>query len=288
MFGYLQPDKDELKVKDYKLYKSVYCGLCRQMGKDYGMISRLTLSYDCTLLAILSMSLKSEECSFVKKRCVCNPLKKCLFCIGKEDSLHFAGAVSVILTRYKLQDTLSDEGFFKRIGARLLIVIFHASFRKAVRAYPEIDRLAMKMMQEQQQAEANNVGIDRAAEPTAHFLSELCSCLSSEENVCSVLKKFGYFLGRWIYLADACDDLEKDIKEGSFNPLVAKYQGERKETMQYCNEVLNMTAAHIIRVYDLLPCHTYREVMDNIIYCGLYTKQKWITEGKFQQQKEQE
>ena len=59
MFGYIRPNKPELLVKEYDLYKSAYCGLCKRMGKDYGRLSRLALSYDGTFLAMLSM--RSEE-----------------------------------------------------------------------------------------------------------------------------------------------------------------------------------------------------------------------------------
>ena len=51
MFGYIRPNKPELLVKEYDLYKSAYCGLCKRMGKDYGRLSRLALSYDGTFLA---------------------------------------------------------------------------------------------------------------------------------------------------------------------------------------------------------------------------------------------
>ncbi|MFR4142908.1 MAG: DUF5685 family protein [[Clostridium] leptum] len=57
MFGYIRPNKPELLVKEYDLYKSAYCGLCKRMGKDYGRLSRLALSYDGTFLAMLSMAL---------------------------------------------------------------------------------------------------------------------------------------------------------------------------------------------------------------------------------------
>ena len=58
MFGYLQVDKAELKVREWEAYKSVYCGLCRQMGRDYSFLSRLALSYDCTYYAMLLMSVR--------------------------------------------------------------------------------------------------------------------------------------------------------------------------------------------------------------------------------------
>lgn len=56
MFGYLQIQKSELLVRESEAYKAVYCGLCRQMGKDYSVFTRFTLSYDCTFYAMLLMS----------------------------------------------------------------------------------------------------------------------------------------------------------------------------------------------------------------------------------------
>ena len=76
MFGYLQIEKEELLVKEFETYKAVYCGLCKQMGKDYSFLTRLTLSYDCTFYAMLLMSLHSSCGGFKKGRCSCNPLKR--------------------------------------------------------------------------------------------------------------------------------------------------------------------------------------------------------------------
>lgn len=75
MFGYLQLQKSELLVRELEAYKSVYCGLCKQMGKDYSVFSRLILSYDCTFYAILLMSLNKTCTGFKQGRCSCNPLK---------------------------------------------------------------------------------------------------------------------------------------------------------------------------------------------------------------------
>ena len=42
MFGYLQVRKSELLVREWEAYKAVYCGLCKQMGKDYPFLTRLS------------------------------------------------------------------------------------------------------------------------------------------------------------------------------------------------------------------------------------------------------
>ena len=35
MFGYVGIYKDELKVKDYRLFQAYYCGLCKELGKSF-------------------------------------------------------------------------------------------------------------------------------------------------------------------------------------------------------------------------------------------------------------
>ena len=275
MFGYLRPVKDELKVREYELYKSVYCGLCRHLGKDYGIISRFTLSYDCTMLAMLAISLKNEECTVRKHRCTLNPMKKCLFCDSSSDSFKLAGAVSVVMTYYKLYDTIQDSGFFKRMLARFLKLLFKRGYKKAAGEYPDIAENARLMMESQREAEESDSGIDRSAAPTAEMLSALCRKLSENDENKKLLSHFGYHLGRWIYLTDAADDLEKDIKSGSFNPVKKNMKDNKDEMMLYCNDVLNMTAAQIVLSYDLMNIGAYKEILDNVIYHGLSFQQKY-------------
>lgn len=275
MFGYLRPVREELKVREYELYKSVYCGLCRHLGRDYGIISRLTLSYDCTVLAMLALSLNKETCCVSKGRCVVNPMKKCLYCDGSADGFRMAGAVSVIMTYYKLYDTIADSGFFKRTAARFGKLCMKRSFRKASKAYPELSAMVNEMLIRQQAAEQSDSGIDPSAEPTAALLAWLCRGLAGDDaRQQLILEKLGYYLGRWIYLMDAADDLEKDIRHKQFNPFKRSMKASMDETMLYCNEVLNMTASQVLLAYDLLDIGQYKEILDNIVLLGLSFQQK--------------
>lgn len=289
MFGYLQPYKDELKVKEYELYKSVYCGLCRQLGKSYGIISRLTLSYDCTILAMLSLSLKNEKSCVTKGRCVCSPMKKCLYCSGSGDSFKFAAAVSVITAYYKLHDTAEDSKFFKKIFAKLLKLIFSRNHKKAAADYPSVENAVKKMMENQRLAENENGSIDKSADSTAKMLSELCAMLSDDIKQKKVLEVFGYYLGRWIYLIDAADDIEKDIKNNNFNPFKNRYKSsDIKPLMNYCNDVLNMTVSQITAAYNLLDIDGYKEILDNVIYNGISAKQKYFLFDKYRKKEKSE
>ncbi len=275
MFGYLQPEKPELKIKEYELYKSVYCGLCRHLGRDYGVIARMTLSYDCTVLAMMSMAL-GEPCPHISQgRCRVNPFRKCQFGDCEGESYHLAGAVSVIMSYEKLGDTIADSGFWKRVAARFLRGCLKRNYRKASEAYPVIAEQTRQMMIRQKEAEASDCGIDRAADPTAVLLSELCQRLVPEgDERRETLKHFGYYLGRWIYLIDAADDYEKDLLHHQFNPFRKADTGDREALKDYCNDVLNLTAAQMILAYDLLELKYYQEILDNIVHHGLSLQQK--------------
>ena len=124
MFGYLQIDEGELKVREYEAYKSVYCGLCKQMGKDYTFLSRFTLSYDCTFYTMLLLSSRKSCNGFRNGHCVFNPLKKCKYAQCEDDSYSKSAAFSIISTYYKLKDDIADSGFFRRSASRLLLAVF--------------------------------------------------------------------------------------------------------------------------------------------------------------------
>ena len=124
VFGYLQIQKSELLVREYDAYKAVYCGLCKQMGKDYSFFMRMTLSYDCTFYAMLLMSLSSSCKGFKDGRCTCNPLKKCKFAIDSGEAYRKAAAFSVSPTfcsrERALRSMTSGESSFKSVGARVM------------------------------------------------------------------------------------------------------------------------------------------------------------------------
>ena len=53
MFGYVVLNKPEIKFKDFDMYRSFYCGLCRELRERYGISGQITLSYDMTFVILL-------------------------------------------------------------------------------------------------------------------------------------------------------------------------------------------------------------------------------------------
>ena len=91
MFGYISIDKPEMKVRDFETFRAYYCGLCRQIRRDYGQLPRLVLSYDCTFLYILGAALEDSIPEYAKKRCPVSPIRKRGF--AATDKEHGFGAV---------------------------------------------------------------------------------------------------------------------------------------------------------------------------------------------------
>lgn len=289
MFGYVRPYKPELLVKEYQAYKSVYCGLCKSLGKEFGLLSRTFLSYDAAFLVLLSISINSVNCvgsenttlKFYRKSCVVNPLKKCLFCECQDKSFSLAGAVSIIMTYYKIKDDIHDSSPFKKLLSCSSVPLILKSYNSAKRAYPEIEAIISDFSQEQKCIERQkDVGIDLSAKPTADALAKILPMLTSNSNDKRILAQFGFFLGRWIYLMDAADDIDKDIKSKNFNPfvndLIVSRNMTQTEVNNYCNQVLNQTMAQLINAFNLLNLYEFKSILGNIIFKGMPNMQNQI------------
>ncbi len=270
MFGYIRAAKEEMKVKEFESYKAVYCSLCRELGKSYGLISRFTLSYDFTFLAVLNMALKDSCCEVERKHCAFNPLKKCNYCKETND-LKMPSAAAMIMLYYKIKDNIADEKGLKKLGAYGLLPVFKFAHKKAKRDFSEIEEIIAEYISLQNKLESENCdSLDKAADPTAKALAKIFMLCSEDEIQKRVLERLGYCMGRYIYLLDAACDLEEDVKKNSYNVLkkelsgdIKEYKKKRVEPQLYfcCNEAG--------KAFELLNIKKFKTILGNIIYLGL-------------------
>ena len=270
MFGYIRAAKPEMKVKEFETYKAVYCSLCKELGKSYGFIARLTLSYDFTFLAVLNMSLKDNKCEVVRKRCAFNPLKKCNYCKENSD-LTMPSAAAMIMLYYKIKDNLMDEKGLKKTGYYLILPFFSSAHKKAAKKFPEIEKAVADYIKEQNILEKENCrSLDKAADPTAKALSEILSFCSDDDMQKRVLERLGYCIGRYIYLLDAACDLEEDIKKKSYNVLKNDADSNIKESLkQKVVPQLYFCINEAAKAFELLEIKKFKTILGNIIYLGL-------------------
>ena len=284
MFGYVRLHKPTITMGEYEQYRGIYCTLCKRMGKRYGLLSRFTLSYDMTFLALLHLALEEAEPDFCAGRCSFNPTKKCLKARNTV-ATDMAADIGTLLAYYKLKDTLADEGFGKRLAAWLMLPFMAAARKKAAGRRPDTDRLVAEMMTRQGAVEAEGcASIDRAAEPFALMLQALAAGIATDDRQRLVLERFGYCLGRWIYLIDGVDDLADDLQKGRYNPYILARElkpGEAvEETRQYAVHSLNACLAECIAAYNLLDIRRFDGILRNILEQGMPHAQQRAVSGE--------
>lgn len=268
MFGYVRISKGELKVKEYEMYKAVYCSLCKTLGKHYGILSRLTLSYDFTFLALLNMSLK-EGCTMVeRKRCAFNPIKKCNYC-KDTDNLKMPSAVAMIMLYYKITDNIADEKGLKKLGFLCLKPIFKGAYIKASKLYPEARNIVAEYIENQSELEKKDCNqLDAIADPTAKALSKIFMLCSDDETQKRVLERLGYCMGRYIYLLDAAVDFNEDKEKNKYNVLKFTCATEN-EVKEKIKPQLYFCINEGAKAFELLDLKKNKNILGNIIYLGL-------------------
>lgn len=292
MFGYVRVYQPELKMGEFEQYRGVYCALCKNLGKRYGFFARMTLSYDFTFLAVFHMALRDGCAGFQMGRCAFNPLKKRM-CCRENPEIAYAADAATLLLYHKLRDTVADSGWVKGLGARLMLLFLSRARKKAAAAQPELNRVVADCMQRQTALEkAKTASIDAAAEPSARMLAAMAASAAHDERERLVLDRFGYCLGRWIYLIDAVDDLEDDLKEGSYNPYVLSRQllsgdteGVRR-TREYSLLTLNACLAECVAAYNLLDIRRFDGILRNVLEWGMPTIQRDVIAGRKKKKKD--
>jgi len=281
VFGYVRPFRPELKCKDFDLYRATYCGLCRCLRRRYGLIAPMFLNFDFTFLALL---LWEPEESFApcRGRCHANPLRRLPMC-QDSPALELAADESVILAWWKLRDSVEDEGFWSGMGARGLSGLLGPAYRKAARRRPEFDGTVRACLEELSVLEKENCpSLDKTADTFARLLQ---SAAPGEGERGRVLSQLLYHLGRWIYLADARDDLEEDKLAGRYNPVSARYGSEGDDCA--LGLTMDQSLALIGAALQLGEFGCRRPILENITYFGLPLVKKAVFDGSWKEIKKQ-
>jgi hypothetical protein len=288
MLGYIVPEKPELKLKEYDIYSSYYCGICKSIGIRFGQLPRLSLSYDSVFLALILATVYDLAEVKISERCIVHPVKQKPF-IKNNVAVDYAADMHLVLMYYKLLDDYRDE---HHPGAAVGAAFMKRTWKKLALAYPEKCRIIRVQLDELSAIEkAKTPSIDKSSEPFAKIMETIFSqsLLSEEMEVPAtmlVLSRVGYHIGKWLYLIDAFDDLEDNAKSGAYNPLIyqfdfgkngqesiTEFRERIKERVEF-NLVYYL--AELSKAFDLLDIRKNKELIENIIYLGLLRKTEQV------------
>ena len=316
MLGYVKIDKGELKVREYEVYTGYYCGVCKSIGRRYGQLPRMVLSYDAAFLAILLASLSDESDTPVQEHCIAHPVIKKKTVI-RNRAIDYAGDVMLILAWYKLADDAADEG---KAYAKPVMLMMKRIFRRLNSLYPELcSRVKCHLSALSALERKKCASIDMAAEAFSKIMEDIfteglqavygselpqheppgdrgdpgisgmqnepCGFASPGSDTRELLARAGYHLGKWVYMIDAVDDIEENIESGAYNPLLFRFKFDAAnetadEFRARIEPDLRFNLYHYLamlsRCTDSLDIRKNAGIIENVIYFGLNRKTEEI------------
>lgn len=272
MFGYVIVNKGDMKFKEFDIYHSYYCGLCRALKKRYGVLGQISLSYDMTFLVMLLSGLYEPGTKEDMTKCIAHPFEKH---ITRSNIFTDYGAdMNVLFTYYKCKDDWKDE---KRIIRLAYSKLMKGAYRRIKSDYSikfkKIDGLMHELAIQESH---NNEDIDKMAGLFGEIMGEMFAVRKDEweEN----LRILGSYLGRYIYLLDAYEDIEDDIKENRYNPLKKRY--ENPDFEEEIKSILTMMMAACSKEFEKLPIIENVEILRNILYSGVWYRYEAVREKR--------
>ncbi len=279
MFGYVKSDMPNMYVKDTVLYKALYCGLCKGIGKTCGQKARFTLSYDLAFLSALLHNIMGNDVKVEKQRCVIHQVVKRPIAVPDKLTERIA-YLNVLLAYYKLEDAVVDKE-----GGKVKKTLFKSSYKCAKKAEPELDKIIKSRYADLRNLEINGCdSFDMVADPFACMMNDIVKQLTGDEYT-PELGELSYNLGKWIYLIDAIDDYDKDLKKKSFNVFVNafKYENKQKLLCEKGQEIISLISSSLMRIGELSVQLNYKfnhDLCDNVLQRGLIAETKRIMENK--------
>ncbi len=286
MLGYVVADKPELKMKEFAAYRSYYCGICKSAAGRYGQLPRMVLSYDFAFLATLLGSLEEEPEDMQMEHCLIHHIKK-IPVTRNNKWIDYATDMMVLLVYYNFLDDKEDE---HKLRGSLGSLAFRRHAKRLSEKYPEISKVIIESLAELSALEKEkSPSIDKAGDAFAKIMGAVFASKIVEEAfgnaACRALEHIGKNMGRWIYLADAADDIKKDIASGSYNPLIFRYEFDPakegpdefiKRIGDELSENMFCCLSEVGKGLELLPIRRNKGILENITGSGMFKKTEML------------
>lgn len=272
MFGYIIVNKSELKYREFDMYHSYYCGLCRALKERYGVTGQLSLSYDMTFILMLLTELYEPETKVDECKCIAHPFEK--HTTRRNFLTDYIADMNVLFTCYKCQDDWEDEKKVNRLLYGRLLEGRNAKYKKLYEQ--KVHTISLLMQKFTEAEKAGNADIDTMAGLFGEVMAQIVACREDEWSNC--LKRFGFFLGKFIYLMDAYEDVEEDIRKNNFNPLKKLYEAPDFE--EKCKTILTMMMSECCKEFEKLPIVDNVDILRNILYSGVWCRYEMVRNNR--------
>ena len=277
MFGYIMINEQELRMREIALYRSYYCGLCEDLLESYGYAGQLSLSYDTAFLAFLLTSLYEPAAERVTETvCLVHPFRK--HPMRRNDYTRYAADLTVLLSRQACLDDWTDE---HKLRGLVFSKVLESAWKKAQKRLPEKAAAIEESLARLHAIETRDTSAPGSCPPSpdeagacfGELMGTLFACHHDEWE--EPLRHMGFYLGKYIYLLDAYDDLDKDARSGSFNPLLpvrSRMEADSGDFDGYVRSLLTMLMASCCRAFEALPIVENIDILRNVLYAGVWIR----------------
>lgn len=270
MFGYINADVKQLSEEDKTKYRQFYCGLCHALGQRAGIKGQMLLNYDLCFLAILLQSLYEPEISSANHRCIIHPFKVSNY--YNSEAISYAADMDIILSYHSLMDNYNDD---KSKLSKIAADSLKKDYDKIKSKYPTQAKAVEQYINNLAAAEAaKETNIDKISSYTGEMLGTLMNWKDDAWHC--TLHCMGFHMGKFIYILDAYEDLNKDTKHGSYNPLSFMKNESPKEFETFVRVNLSSLMAECAKSFERLPIIENADILRNIIYSGVWTKYEYL------------
>jgi len=269
LFGYIVTYPEALSRERQQRFKAMYCGLCRTLRKRHGFLTSSTLSYDLTFLALLLNALYEPGERTDRERCIANPAKQHDYV--STPVMDYVADMNIALAYHKCRDDWYDDKNPVSAGEAALL---RRAYRTVEKAYPRRCDAIERWLEQIHGWERDNVlEIDLPVNATGRMLAELF-VWPEQHTFVQELQTIGDGLGRFVYFMDAYDDLPRDVRRGSYNPL--KSLRDREDYEQLCKTAMMAMIADAADAFERLPILLDADIIRNVLYSGVWSKYAYI------------
>lgn len=270
LFGYIITNHEKLTEDQQETYHSFYCGLCFGLSKKYGKTFSMLLNNDMTFLTVVLTGLEEPESTLTIRKCPIHLRRKQN--VSQNMYTDYAVDMTVLLSYYKALDDEQDEHSHSRFRKKLETPM--ESIRKT---YPSQSKGVEEALKKIAQYEKeNSTDLDALCNASGDMVQAIFSCPNISFR--KEMEGLGHALGKFIYLMDAYDDLDEDIKKDRFNPL--KQRAQEEDFDAKIESYLELFLSEAADCFERMPILEYSDIIRNILYSGVWTRFEQIKAKK--------
>lgn len=273
MFGYLDIDKSKLEDGQRGLWQAFMCGLCLSTKKLFGNLPRMFITNDVNFFNVLFHSVLDLDVETQKARCLSHPVKSNTMLKPTELTDKLAVA-NVLLTYLKVYDDVLDG------SKRSVLGVVKRPYKKAKACWGALDEQLCRRYEDLRKLEQSHCTVlDQVAHCFAALSQDFCKAVLEDKSneFCETLC---YNVGKFVYLIDALDDVEKDLKKKNYNAFSVCYGiNSVEELSKYYDEISFLMYAVLNRIaqsFNDMNLTKYHCILKNVLFDSIRNKTEQI------------